>query len=83
MTRSLTLKVPENIYQSLAEKAAAEGRRVEDVALEKLANGDEPPRDDPFEKFIGAFDGAGMDWGNRHDEYLGENLVKEMRGDKE
>lgn len=83
MTHSLTLEIPENIYQPLADKAAAEGRKVEDVALEKLANGSERPGEDPFEKFIGAFDSGGMDWANRHDEYLGENLMKEMSGENE
>jgi hypothetical protein len=83
MTHSLLLEVPENIYQPLAEEAAAKGRRVEEIALEKLANEAPKPIDDPFEKFIGAFDGKGMDWANRHDEYLGENLIREMRGEKE
>ncbi|MBC7899638.1 MAG: hypothetical protein H7070_06245 [Saprospiraceae bacterium] len=74
MTHSLTLEVPENIYQPLAKEAEAKGRKVEEIALEKLAK-DEPDKiDDPFEKFIGAFDSGAMDWANRHDEYLGEKL---------
>jgi len=83
MTHSLLLEVPENIYQPLAEEAEAKGRRVEDVALERLANGEAKTVDDPFEKFIGAFDSRGMNWAEKHDEYLGENLKRELRGEDE
>ncbi len=83
MTHSLTLEVPENIYQPLAEEAEAKGRKVEEIALEILANGKPKPVDDPFEKFIGSFDSKGMDWARRHDEYLGENLMRELRGENE
>lgn len=36
MTHSLTLHLPESIYQPLAEEAEAKGRLVEEIALEKL-----------------------------------------------
>ncbi len=36
MTHSLTLQLPESIYQPLAEEAEAKGRRIEEIALEKL-----------------------------------------------
>ena len=83
MTHSLLLEVPENIYQPLAEEAEAKGRKVEEIALEILANGKPKPVDDPFEKFIGSFDSKGMDWARRHDEYLGENLMRELRDENE
>ncbi len=74
MTHSVTLEVPEDIYQPLAEEAEAKGRKVEEIALEILANGKPKPVDDPFEKFIGSFDSKGMDWARRQDEYLGEKF---------
>ena len=83
MTHSLTLEVPENIYQPLAEEAEAKGRKVEEIALERLAKDESAKIEDPFEKFIGAFYSGGMDWANRHDEYLGENLMRELRGENE
>lgn len=36
MTHSLTLQLPESIYQPLAEEAEARGRKVEEIALEML-----------------------------------------------
>ena len=83
MTHSLLLEVPENIYQPIVEEAEAEGRKVEEIALERLANGKPKKIDDPFEKFIGSFDSRGMDWARRHDEYLGENLMRELRDENE
>jgi len=83
MTHSLLLEVPESIYQPIVEEAEAEGRKVEEIALERLANGKPKKIDDPFEKFIGSFDSKGMDWARRHDEYLGENLMRELRDENE
>ena len=83
MTHSITLEIPDSDYQTLADEAEESGQRVEDYALEKLTNGHAKVVKDPFEKFIGTFDSKGMDWGNRHDEYLGENLMREMRGEIE
>lgn len=83
MTHSLVLEVPENIYQSLAEKASKNGKKIEEIALEKLAKDESKQIEDPFEKFIGAFDSGGMNWAEKHDEYLGENLKRELRGENE
>lgn len=49
MTHSLTLEIPESIYKPLAEEAEAKGRKVEEIALEKLAK-DVPADDEEFEK---------------------------------
>lgn len=49
MTHSLTLEIPENIYKPLAEEAEAKGRKVEEIALERLAK-DAPTDDEEFEK---------------------------------
>lgn len=49
MTHSNTIKIPENIYQPLAAEAKAKGRKVEEIALEKLAK-DKPLDDEEFER---------------------------------
>jgi len=41
------------------------------------------PVDDPFEKFIGAFNSGVPDWADNHDKYLDENLMRELRGENE
>jgi predicted RNase H-like HicB family nuclease len=37
------------------------------------------PVDDPFEKFIGAFNSGVPDWADNHDKYLGEELAKDLK----
>ena len=82
MTHSLVLEVPESIYQSLVSEAEVEGRTVEEVALERLTVKKPQSAVDPLDEFVGAFDSGGMDWADNHDKYLGESLMREMRGEK-
>ncbi len=83
MTHSIVLEVPENIYQAIVEEAEAKGRKIEEIALERLAVKKPKQTADPLDKFIGSFDSKGMDWARRHDEYLGENLMRELRDEYE
>lgn len=52
MTHSLTLEIPETVYQSLAEKASENGKKIEEVAAEilELLATDRPLSDNEFEK---------------------------------
>jgi hypothetical protein len=83
MTHSLLLEVPESIYQPIVEEAEAEGRKVEEIALERLAVKKLKPAADPLDEFVGAFRSDVPDWANNHDKYLGENLLREMRDENE
>lgn len=83
MTHSITLDLPETVYKKLVEKATKDGKRVEDFAVDQLSNGDSGVIDDPFEKFIGAFNSGIGDVGLNHDKYIGETLHREMLGDTE
>lgn len=83
MTHSIVLEVPESIYQPIAEEARAEGRKVEEIALERLAVKKTNPTADPLDEFVGAFRSDVSDWADNHDKYIGENLVGEMRGENE
>ena len=83
MTHSLTLEIPEKTYRTLVERASKNGREIEEVAVERLS--DEWPEDivDPLDKYIGAFSSGIGDVGQNHDKYIGENLLREMRGETE
>ena len=83
MTHSLLLEVPESIYQPIVEEAEAEGRKVEEIALERLAVKKPQQTADPLDEFVGAFRSDVPDWADNHDKYLGENLMREMRGENE
>lgn len=84
MTHSLTLELPDSIYRSLTERASAEGRPVEEIALEKLTNGGPDEHlEDALDKFVGAFRSDISDWADDHDKYLGDSLYRELRGTSE
>lgn len=71
MKYTLTLEVPEEVYESLKRRAEEIGRQPEKLAIEYLAAATRNFSEDPLEEFIGAFDGGGSEWADRHDEHLG------------
>lgn len=79
MTHSLTIEIPENIYQSLAQEAEAKGRKIEEIALERLANDEPREIEDSLDKFVGAFSSDISDWADNHDKYLGAELAKDLK----
>lgn len=83
MTHSITVKIPDKTYRTLAEKALKKGKEIEEVAAERLSE-DWPEDDvDPLDSYLGAF-GSGLgDVAQNHDQYIGDNLLREMRGDLE
>lgn len=83
MTHSLTLEIPENTYRALVEKAAKNGKEVEEIAIEKLAVPSPEDIPDPLDEFIGAVSSGIPDLGLNHDKYIGEQLMRETRGKNE
>lgn len=71
MERTLTLEVPEEVYESLRRRAEEAGQPPESLAIELLVAATQPHGGDPLEEFIGAFSGGDFEWADRHDEYLG------------
>jgi hypothetical protein len=49
MTHSLTIEIPEDIYRGIVNEAESKKRKVEEIALERLAK-DELLGDEEFEK---------------------------------
>ena len=49
MTHSIVLEIPDNIYRRIAEEAETKKRKIEEIALERLAK-DESLSDEEFEK---------------------------------
>ena len=52
MTHSMTIELPEAVYQSLSEEAKQKGKRAEDVVVEmvELLTSDRKLSDDEFER---------------------------------
>ena len=83
MTHALTLELPEQVYEALMKTAKRHGQRPEAVAVQWLAIASESQLDDPFEQFIGAFSSNVPDWADRHDEYIGRELMTQLRESEE
>ena len=49
MTHSLTIEIPENIYRGIMNEADSKKRKIEEIALERLAK-DESSGDEEFER---------------------------------
>ena len=79
MSYTLTLDVPEDMYQSLRRQAERTGQSPEAFALQVLATATQPQVADPLEQFIGAFSSHGADWADHHDAYLGQSVGDTMR----
>lgn len=71
MERTLTLEMPEELYESLRRRAEEAGQPPESLAIELLAAATRLHSEDPLEEFIGAFGGEDSGWADRHDDYLG------------
>lgn len=79
MGRTLRLEVPDDVYQSLSQRAERSGQSLESVAVELLAAATQHRDDDPLEQFIGVLSSPCSDWADRHDAYLGKSLRDAMR----
>ena len=78
MGHTLTLDVPEDVYQALIQQAEQTGQPPEAVAVRLLATATQPRVDDPLEQFIGAFSSQRADWAEQHDAYLGKTIKNSM-----
>jgi hypothetical protein len=78
MGHTLTLDVPEDVYQSLKHQAEQAGQLPEAIAVQLLVTATQHRLDDPLEQFIGAFSSEGSDWADHHDTYLGKSVRDTM-----
>jgi hypothetical protein len=78
MGHTLTLDVPEDVYQSLIQQAEQTGQPPEAVAVQLLASATQHKVDDPLEQFIDAFRSHSADWADQHDMYLGKAVKGSM-----
>jgi hypothetical protein len=80
MGHTLTLDIPEEVYESLFRKAKQAGRTPEDMVLEWLTRSAQGLADDPLLQLAGTFESALTDVSDRHDDYIGQGLREELRG---
>jgi predicted DNA-binding protein len=83
MSQTLKLEISDETYRALTERASREGKTPAELSAEIVNRSLENLQDDPLEKFIGKIEGDISVWADRHDELLGEQLAREIRGGTE
>jgi hypothetical protein len=81
MSHQITLNLPDDIYQPLLEKAQGSGKTLEALVSEYIVQiFHSKPGYGRVRRWAGALTSDVPDAGTRHDEYLGEALLEELRG---
>jgi hypothetical protein len=83
MSHVLTIHLPDEIYEPLRRSAEQEQRSPEEVAAEWLAAAVRTIDEDPVIKLLGTVECDLTDVADRHDYYIGESLMRELRGGDE
>lgn len=78
----LTLEIPDPLYQALAKFAEKQGRSVEDLGVAWLSATIDSIANDPLMKLAGTFHSGVPDLAERHDYYIGQHLMQELRDEE-
>jgi hypothetical protein len=80
MTHSLTIEIPDEIYQPLVVRARQEGQSPESLAGDLVAHGLRPAGLSPeLRKWAGSVNSGVSDAAQRHDDYLGQAQADQLR----
>jgi hypothetical protein len=77
----LTIVITDDDFQQLRRWAAEQGRTPEALASDWFARQLHIMVNDPLLRWAGAVDSDVTDAGERHDDYIGEALARELRGE--
>ena len=75
MAHTITVEVPQDIYNSLLAAAQETGETPEQVAVQWLAQATKFDYD-PLDDIVGAISSDIPDWGERHDYYIGQGIME-------
>lgn len=80
MPKTLTIELPDEVYEVLEKLAMGEGKGVHELGAEWLSEMVARILDDPLEQVIGTLRVGVPNWAERHDELLGAYMRRKMRG---
>jgi hypothetical protein len=78
MSHQITIELPDDVYETLAEQSRTVGRSLEEFAQAQLTITVESLKAHPFQKWIGAIESGPPDAATRHHEYLGQAIQDEL-----
>ncbi len=79
MSHTLTIEVPDNIYEPLKKTASQNGQSPEVFITQWISTAMQQLTGDPLEQFIGALRSQVSDWADLHDQYLGKTVAETMQ----
>jgi hypothetical protein len=82
MGHTLTLGIPDAVYVPLLQQAQQAGKTPEEAVLAWLVSTVQRLTDDPLLQLAGSFASPMTDVSDRHDVYLGQSLMEELRGNE-
>jgi hypothetical protein len=82
MGHPITLQLADDAHRALLQSAERTGRTPEELAAAWLTDRLRQIATNPLLQWSGAFDSVVKDAAERHDEYIGQALAKEIRGER-
>ena len=82
MSRTITLKIPEETYEAIEMQAESKGLEPVQIVMEWLSEAIRQAQiaaEDPLEALIGTLECEATDVAEHHDDYVGQALAKELR----
>src|SRR5215212_7861041 len=79
MSHTLTIEVPDNVYEPLQRTASQSGQSPEALVTQWISVAVQQFTDDPLEQFIGALRSQDSDWADHHGQYLGKAIADTMQ----
>lgn len=83
MSQTLQVEISDEAYRHLAQLARRAGKTPAQLGAEIVSRNVAGLPPDPLDEFIGKFNSGVSDAADKHDRYLSETLLKEMRGQED
>ena len=80
MGHTLTLEIADDLYEKLLRKAKETGKTPQEVLAEWVSMAVKDPAEDRLLQLAGEFESTVTDVSERHDDYIGRGLLKDLRG---
>lgn len=74
MAKTLTLEIPDDVYEPLLKRARQIGQTPEQIISQWIECAVKQLTSDPLLQLAGVFESDVTDISERHDEYIGQNL---------
>lgn len=83
MSQTLQVEISDEAYLHLSRLARNEGKTPAELSAEIVNRNVAHLLHDPLDEFIGKIKTDVSDWADRHDELIGEQLARELKGEAE